>query len=125
MGIIENANRQVGNAVRVLKLQLEAGLRQRLPIYHQIMAWLVRHVGWLIFRYVVRQATGMTSYQMLRGKQYRGEIAMIGEDVWARVPGERRLKADAQWRRGIWLGKTDKSDEHLVADAGAPRTRTP
>ena len=51
MGIVENANRQVGNGVRVLKLQLEYGLRRRAPIYHQVMAWLVRHVGWFIFRY--------------------------------------------------------------------------
>ena len=47
------------------------------------------------------QSTGMTSYQILRGNHYRGEIAMIREDVWARVPGERWLEADAQWRRGI------------------------
>ena len=51
MGIVENANRQVGNGVRVLELQLEKGLGRRIPIYHQIMAWLVRHVGWLIFLY--------------------------------------------------------------------------
>ena len=86
MGIVENANRQVGNGVRELKLQLEKGFGRRIPIYHQIMAWLFRHVGWLIFRYAVRQRTGMTSHQILRGKRYRGEIAMIGEDVWARVP---------------------------------------
>ena len=117
MGTIENANRQIGNGIRVLKLQLEGGLGRRVPIYHPIMAWLVRHVGWLVMRYAVRQATGRTAHQILRGKHYRGEIATLGEEVWARLPGERRLKADAQWRRGIWLGKTDRSDEHLVAAA--------
>ena len=50
-----------------------------------------------------------------------GELAQIGEVVWGRLPGERRLKAEAQWRKGIWLGKTDRSDEHLVADPGSTK----
>ena len=68
--VLEMAAEETPPPLQVLwekKLQLEAALGARVRIYHRIMAWLVRHVGWLIFRFAVRQSTGMTSYQILRG----------------------------------------------------------
>ena len=99
MGFIEGSNDLVAKQVRVLKLQLEAGVRGRIPIFHRIMPWLVRLAGWQLTRYQVRQSTGKAAYENLRGKPYNGEIAMIGETVWARVPGDRTMKAEAQWRK--------------------------
>ena len=34
----------------------------RTPVYHAVMPWLVRHVGWLLSRYAVRQASGKSGY---------------------------------------------------------------
>ena len=102
MGLVENANDQVAKQTRKLKLELETRLGQRLPPFHQIMPWLVRHGAWQIVRYAVRQATGKTAYEVLRGHPYRGEVALFGEEVWARAPGERTLKLEAtvQWEKG-------------------------
>ena len=38
--------------------------------------------------------------------------------------GVRKAKADSQWERGVWLGKVEKTDEHLVAtEAGLYKAR--
>ena len=121
MGFIESMNDQAAKQIRVLKLQPEASLGVRVPAFHRIMSWLVRHAGWLLTRFAVRQSTGKTAFHLLRGKPYRGELATLGEVVWAREPGDRTQKAEAQWRLGVWLGKTEKTDEHLIG--GPERTR--
>ena len=54
----------------------------------------------------------------------------MGETILAKIPGEVTTGRTVQkladrWRRGIWLGKTDESDEHLVAvDGQVGRYRT-
>ena len=113
MGFIESMNDQGSKQIRVIKLQLEWGVGVRIPVFHRIMAWLVRHAGWLLARFAVRQGTGKTAYQVIRGKQYYGEIATLGEVVWARVPGDRTRKAEAQWRLGVWLGMLPVDREQL------------
>ena len=86
--------------MRVLNLQQEKGLHLRVPLHYPIMAWIVRHSGWLIVRLAFQQATGRIAYQGLRGRPHWGELAQIGEALWGILPGERRQKAESQWRKG-------------------------
>eukprot|EP00959_Pyramimonas_sp_CCMP1952_P326761 6840176-Pyramimonas_sp.AAC.1 len=46
--------------VRAIKLQLESGRGARIPVFHRVMPWVVRHAGWLLTRFAVRQAAGKT-----------------------------------------------------------------
>eukprot|EP00959_Pyramimonas_sp_CCMP1952_P046380 968552-Pyramimonas_sp.AAC.1 len=62
------------------------------------MPWVVRHAGWLLARIAAGQAAGKMAYRVNRGKPRRGEMATLGEVVWARVPGDRAQQAGAQWR---------------------------
>ena len=79
------------------------------------MAWVVRHAAWLITRFVVRPS-GRTAYEALRGRAYRSELVEIGERVFAKKPGDSQnvTKLDRRWEAGIWVGKTETSEEHLV-----------
>ncbi len=59
-------------------------------------------------------ASGKTSYQILKGKPYTGEVASFSESVWLRDV-DPQSKLDPRWYKGIWLGKAEGSDEHIVA----------
>jgi len=127
LGCVERGNEEAAKEIRALKLGLEARIQERLPTDHHIMPWLGRHAGWLLTRFTVHQSSGRTSYELLRGRPYRGEICEIGESVWARRPGEppRTGKIEGRWYSGVWIGKTESSDEHLIADVeGTNRYRT-
>ena len=75
---------------------------------------MVRHVGWLINHYAVR-ADGKTGYERLRGRPYSGKVLMFGECVWYRPPETaHNNELEERWHTALWLGKTNRSDEHLV-----------
>ena len=59
---------------------------------------------------------GRTPVQILRGKEFRGELVQFGEQVWYRdpTPATRQAKLTNNWAKAIWIGKVEVSDEHLV-----------
>jgi hypothetical protein len=126
MGVVERANQTLAGQIRSMRLVLQGHLGQRLPATHPLMAWVVRHAAWLITRFVVRPS-GRTAYEALRGRAYRSELVEIGERVFAKKPGDSQnvTKLDSRWEAGIWVGKTETSEEHLVstAEAGVIRMR--
>ena len=84
------------------------------------MTWLVRHAAWLIQRYQPHNR-GPTSYDLIRGTPYQGRIAEFGETVLVLDPGEkltggvsRMAKFSNRWAQGVWIGKAEETDEHLV-----------
>ena len=72
---------------------------------------LVRHSSWLISRFLVK-SDGKTPYERLRGREYRGEVVEPCEVVHYKLeaPGKMEPKTAV----GVWLGKSNTSDEHLV-----------
>ena len=79
-----------------------------------LLPWLVRHCGWILSRYAVR-ADGRTGYSRLKGREYTSGIAIFGEAIWYKLPKTADLtKLDDRWRTAIWLGKSDRSDEHII-----------
>ena len=74
--------------VRTLIGHLEDRYRKIEPT-EPMMAWLIRHAGWLITRFRVHPS-GKTSYFMVKLRNYSGEVLQIGEVCWARDPGPRR-----------------------------------
>ena len=79
------------------------------------MAWAIRHAAWLHTRFQVH-ATGKTSFFPVHLTGYTGAIVQFAECVWARDPTDvaAEYKLDSRWRKGIWLGKVETSDEHIV-----------
>ena len=89
-----------------------------------IWAWLLRHAGWQISRYKPK-GNGMTAYEQACGEHYTHEVVPFVEIVLVRVPkpthrglqgGQRWHKGDAVFIKGVRVGRSDLSDEHIVLD---------
>ena len=77
-----------------------------------IQAWAFQHGAWLINKFHRSSATGLTAFQCVHGRPYRGRICTFGESVYGHDAKQSKYKL--QWRRGLWLGK-DNFDHDLVA----------
>ncbi|CAK0841766.1 unnamed protein product [Prorocentrum cordatum] len=114
MGGVENMNKEVKNLLRTIVLYLMDVAKVELHTGHPLVPWLVRHCGWCICMYRVR-ADGQTGYERLKGRPYNGKIALFGECLWYRTPDASRLSSlDERWTTCIWLGKSWKTDEHII-----------
>ena len=78
---------------------------------HVLHSWAVVHACWLLNRYHVTSATGMTAYLSVKGRPYKGRVCCFGETVYGLDPLQAKYKS--QWRPGAWLGK-DHMDHDLV-----------
>ncbi|CAK8995861.1 Retrovirus-related Pol polyprotein from transposon TNT 1-94 [Includes: Protease [Durusdinium trenchii] len=78
---------------------------------HVLQAWSMVHACWLLNRYHVTSATGMTAYLSVKGRPYKGRVCCFGESVHGLDPLQAKYKS--QWRPGAWLGK-DSMDHDLV-----------
>lgn len=125
LGEAENANGRLQAQTRCLMAHVAFRYKDKVSASHKMLPWAVRHAGWLLHRFQVH-ANGMTSYRMLKGSNYRGEIVEFEETVWMRIPGRTGTdKLEPRWSVGIWVGKVESSDEHLIGTStGITRTRS-
>ena len=92
------------------------------------MPFLVNWVDWMITRFQPRSPGG-SSYKLIFGREYSGEIAEMSEQLWyrhaARVSAGRG-QWEARFARGISVGKSEIDDTHLVVDLdlGIQKVRT-
>ena len=91
-----------------------------------IWAWLLGHAGWQISRYK-QEGNGMTAHKQAYREHYTHEVVPFAEMVLVRVPrpthrglagGKRWHKGDAVFIKGVWVGRTETSDEHVVLTPG-------
>ena len=68
-GKIENANRVINGVCRAMWLSLEDLLREKLPSDSILIAWLIRHAGWCLTRFQVKN-DGRTAFVRVFGKAY-------------------------------------------------------
>ena len=80
-------------------------------------SWMVKHAAWTLTRYALT-ADGQTSFYKLMSKDYHREVAKFSELVWFRIPAK-QPKLGEQWRKAHWVGKSERSDEHLLAMRGS------
>ena len=127
-GHIEGANRLAAGLQRTYKLKLERKIERELRPSDPIVPFLVNSVGWMITRFQPRSHGG-SSYKLIFGREYSGEIAEMGEQLWYRLAARvtaGRGKWKARFARGIWVGKSEIDDTHLVMDfeRGIQKVRT-
>ena len=104
----------VENLVRCFRICLREKAKMEITTESPLLPWLVRHCGWILSRYAVR-ADGRTVYSRLKGREYTSGIAKFGEAIWCKLPKTADLtKLDDSWRTANWLGKSDRSDEHII-----------
>ena len=80
--------------------------------------------AWVLTRYLIKR-DGKTPYERLRGRQFNGEIVEPYEFVHFKLAASEKGKLDGQTSKGVWLGKSLNSDEHLIASKkGVRRCRS-
>ncbi len=106
--------------VATLPYDMEARFGEEILPSHPCWLWLVRHAAWVNGRFALR-ADKTTAYEHAFETAYRGAIVRFGEMILYKEPssaagqltgGRRAHKADRQWHRGWWLGKSS-TIQHL------------
>ena len=118
---------------RAIKLAAEANYSMELTPDMAAWTWGLRHAAWLNTRFSVR-VTGRTAYQEAYDTEWRGDLCTWLETVLfqesaiytgALVMNRRRRKADATFTKGVWVGRSEDTNEHIVCTAdGAFLTRS-
>ena len=98
-----------------MKDDIETTVGQKLDAKHPVLAWMLRHTGWLHTRFQRHAADGRTSFEKLRLRRYVSPLVAFGERVHCRRPGKQLQKLDNQWATGVWLGRVNSTDENIVA----------
>ena len=85
---------------------------------HDIAPWLVRHAGWLISRFQPK-AERRSAYFRVHGVEYTRPLVEFGEYVLFRdnSPASLANKARSPWSSGVWLGRSDATDENIIGTA--------
>ncbi len=114
--------------MRALKLQVEKNLDIKLKAEAATATWLGRHASWIIYRFAMSKIKKSTAHFRAHHKNYSGTMVNLFETVLARraedvVESRRTSKWESRWKMGIWLGKTELSDEHLVYAQGEATVR--
>ena len=69
------------------------------------------------------RASGRTAHEEAFDSEWKGDLCIFGESVLFReaagytgqmVGNRTRKKADLQWHRGVYLGRAEQTNEHIV-----------
>ena len=125
MGPVQNMNKELCGLVRRFRTYLREKAKLEITTQSPLLPWLVRHCGWILSRYAVR-SDGRTGYSRLKGRECTAGKSIFGEAIWCKLPKTADLtKLDDRWRTAIWLGKLDRSDEHIIGlETGAVLARS-
>ena len=82
------------------------------PCEHPLWSWAGRYAAWCLNHYQVGRS--LTAYEVTQGKRYYGKVARFGEPVYGYCNS--RGKADAKWKVGLFLGKTENQDAWIIGD---------
>jgi hypothetical protein len=133
LGAAERAVRTVKQQFKTLRFQLEAKYGLPLLPSSPIWTWIGRHVAWLYDRYHV-MASGKTPFEIYNDHYYKGELCIFSETVFMKEAVSKtgqgrqnpRVKgADTAWRKGIWVGRTTDTNEHIVSQIQAQECVVP
>ena len=84
----------------------------RITVDSAILPWIVRHTAFIYNRFQVLKS-GRTPFEQLRMKKYMSPMCEIGECVLAKRY-EARATIESNFTKGLWLGRTTSTDEHIV-----------
>ncbi len=114
-GAAERAIQTTDGILRTVKDDIEATVGLRLYAKRPVLAWMLRHTGWLHTRFQRHAADGRISFEKLRLRRCGAPLVAFGERVHCRRPGKQLGKIDNQWATGVWLGRVNSTDENIVA----------
>ena len=110
--LVENSIQRIRQLACTLMEDVSEKTGLTFPCDHPLWSWAGRHAAWCLNRYQVSKA--LTTFEVTHGKRYSGKVAGFGEPVYGYCKA--RGKADAKWRVGLFLGKTEAQDAWIIGD---------
>ena len=117
IGAVERANGTVQAQLRAYYLDVQERMKVRVIPGTQLFPWMLRHSVWTVVRYQSDQRTKQTPYGRTRGCRYESATVPFGEVVMATIADADKLRAgklDSAWVKAVWVGRVDRSNEHLL-----------
>ena len=111
-GQAERAVQNIRNMGNCIRKACEEKARHRVGGTSEVYPWSFRHAAWLINRFRVLNPEKMTSYELMYGRRYQGNICQFGESVLFKTLSP--WKGDDVFHRGVWVGKSHWNDNHVV-----------
>ena len=108
---IQTVRRQASTLVNMAEVRCEL----RLPSDHPVHLWSYLYSTWTLNRFHCPAATQISPFELVNGRRYAGKVACFGEAVMVLHRRGLNVKQGPQWVPGIWLGKTEQEDLHVVA----------
>ena len=110
-GRVENAIRRIQEKARVLRHQLENGIKCKVPDDAPIMSWLVKWAAELLSKYAPGD-DGRTPYERIRQETCVVPIAPFGETVmYLPLTIVKRSKGEPVKQMGVYLGTNERTEE--------------
>ena len=113
----ERANGTVHAQLRAYYLDVQDRMKVRVIPGTQVFPWVLRHSVWTVVRQQSDQRTKQTPYERTRSCRYESSLVPFGEVVMAKIADGDKLRAgklDSAWVKAVWVGRVDKSNEHLL-----------
>ena len=121
-GQAEKAIQTIRTNGLTLRSFVEARIGASIEGHRHFYPWVMRHAGFLYNRFSVNPR-GATSYELMHGRAFRGQLVPLGEQVLYYRPSKHR--GDLQWCRSTWLGVHERNGAHLIGTAeGIHETRS-
>ena len=117
IGAVERANGTVQAQLRAYFLDVQNRMQVRIIPGTQLFPWMLRHSVWTVVRYQSDQRTKQTPYERTRGCRYESALVPFGEVVMAKIADADKMRAgklDSAWVKAVWVGRVDRSNEHLL-----------
>ena len=110
-GVAEKAVSTIRRHSLTLKAQLEERIQAEIAGHLPIYAWFLRHSSFVHNRFFVTDK-GLPPYEIVNGRQFRAKMLPFGEQCIFFCGSKN--KGDVQWRKGVWVGLSEKSGAHVV-----------
>ena len=110
--LVENSIQRIRQLACTLMEDVSERTGLTFPCEHPLWSWAGRHAAWCLNRHQVGRS--MTAFEVTQGKRYEGKTACFAEPVYGYCKA--RGKADAKWRVGLYLGKTEAQDAWIIGD---------
>ena len=117
IGAVERANGTLQAQLRAYFLDVQNRMQVRIIPGTQLFPWMLRHYVWTVVRYQSDQRTKQTPYERTRGCRYESALVPFGEVVMAKIADADKMRAgklDSAWVKAVWVGRVDRSNEHLL-----------
>ena len=115
-GLAERAVRNIEEMTRTYLNDLQNRIGEQIDLGHKIIDWLVVYAAQMMNRCNAGR-DGHTPYSLVHGRAYKGELYQFASLIQFRISGKVQGGImQPRWLQGIWLGKSNHSEEHIVSD---------